>query len=145
MSSDILHTFNPSISIAPIHRTSLHPTAPIKPSLAFHALQTDKETTQQSTTAKETTQKYSLEASLFQSLQSQDGESAKSLLAKYCIAYLATSIQLAILSFALCYVLVNRGVDVGALLSLIQFTPLVLLTLVAKLTGKEVKEGGERE
>ncbi|KAL3778996.1 hypothetical protein HJC23_011480 [Cyclotella cryptica] len=65
------------------------------------------------------TQKYGLEAGLFQSLQSQDSESAKSLLAKYGIAYLATSIQLAILSFALCYVLVNRGVDVGALLSLI--------------------------
>ncbi|KAL3793402.1 hypothetical protein HJC23_001850 [Cyclotella cryptica] len=89
--------------------------------------------------------KKGLEASLFQSLQSQDGESAKSLLAQYGIAYLATSIQLAILSFALCYVLVNRGVDVGALMSLIRFTPLVLLTVVAKLTGKEVKEGGERE
>ncbi|KAL3802095.1 hypothetical protein HJC23_010851 [Cyclotella cryptica] len=89
--------------------------------------------------------KKGLEASLFQSLQSQDGESAKSLLAQYGIAYLATSIQLAILSFALCYLLVNRGVDVGALMSLIRFTPLVLLTVVAKLTGKEVKEGGERE
>ncbi|KAL3776673.1 hypothetical protein HJC23_005184 [Cyclotella cryptica] len=126
MSSDILHTFHPSISIEPIHRTSLHPTAPIKPAFALHALQTDKETTQKSTTAEETTQKYGL-------------------LAKYGIAYLATPIQLAILSFALCYVLVNWGVDVGALLSLIRFLPLVLLTVVAKLTGKEVEEGGERE
>ncbi|KAL3787813.1 hypothetical protein HJC23_003562 [Cyclotella cryptica] len=107
MSSNILHTFNPSISIAPIHRTSLHPAAPINPSFAFHALQTDEETTQQSTTAEETTQKYGLEASLFQSLQSKDGESGKSLLAKYGIAprHLHSTRN----SFLrLCYVLVNR-------------------------------------
>eukprot|EP00539_Tryblionella_compressa_P007254 CAMPEP_0178773952 /NCGR_PEP_ID=MMETSP0744-20121128/23377_1 /TAXON_ID=913974 /ORGANISM="Nitzschia punctata, Strain CCMP561" /LENGTH=149 /DNA_ID=CAMNT_0020430785 /DNA_START=34 /DNA_END=484 /DNA_ORIENTATION=- len=33
------------------------------------------------------------------------------------IAYLATSIPLAIVSFAICYVLVDNGVDVGALLA----------------------------
>ncbi|KAL3788744.1 hypothetical protein HJC23_012300 [Cyclotella cryptica] len=145
MPSDILHTFHPSISVAPTHQTLLHPTAPIKPSFALHTLQTDEETTQKSTTAKETTQKYGLEAGLFQSFQSQDGESAKCLLAKYSIAYITTSIQLVILSLALCYMLVNRGVNVGALLSLILFPPSVLLMVVANLTGKEVEEGGERE
>ncbi|KAL3782021.1 hypothetical protein HJC23_003684, partial [Cyclotella cryptica] len=59
--------------------------------------------------------KKGLEASLFQSLQSQDGESAKSLLAQYGIAYLATSIQLAILSFAVLRVVGQSGVDVGRL------------------------------
>jgi hypothetical protein len=40
----------------------------------------------------------------------------KDLLAKYGIAYLATSITLAIISYATCYVLVSNGVDVGAVL-----------------------------
>jgi len=65
----------------------------------------------------ETTKKYGLEAGLFQSLKKEDGgESAKSLLKKYGIAYLATSIPLAIISFAICYVLVDAGVDVQSLL-----------------------------
>lgn len=114
----------------------------------------------------ETTEKYGLEAGLFQSLRQEDGgESAKSLLKKYGIAYLATSIPLAIVSFAICYVLVDNGVDVGALLekvgiensgaadtagtaaiayaahkaaSPIRFPPTVILTpVVAKLIGKE--------
>jgi len=118
--------------------------------------------------AEETTQKFGLEAGLFQSLKSKDGgESAKTLLKKYGIAYLATSIPLAIISFAICYVLVDNGVDVSVLLSKvginvasgdasekvgtfaiayaahkaaspIRFPPTVLLTpIVAKLIGKE--------
>jgi hypothetical protein len=116
----------------------------------------------------ETTEKYGLEAGLFQSLKQKDGgESAKSLLKKYGIAYLATSIPLALLSFTLCYVLIDNGVDVASLLtkvgitttagttettagtfalayaahkaaSPIRFPPTVLLTpVVAKLIGKE--------
>ena len=64
-----------------------------------------------------TTEKYGLEAGLFESLKKEDGgESAKSLLKKYGVAYLATSIPLAIVSFAICYFLVDAGVDVQGLL-----------------------------
>eukprot|EP00977_Amphora_coffeiformis_P002060 scaffold392_cov177-Amphora_coffeaeformis.AAC.4 len=122
----------------------------------------------------ETTEKYGLEAGLFESMKKKDGESAKSLLKKYGIAYLATSIPLAIVSFALCYVLVDNGVDVASLLakvgiessnsaetagtfaiayaahkaaSPIRFPPTVLLTpVVAKWIGKEPNaEEGEEE
>jgi hypothetical protein len=66
----------------------------------------------------ETTEKYGLEAGIFESMKKEDGgESAKSLLQKYGIAYLATSIPLAAVSFALCYALVDHGVDVAALLA----------------------------
>jgi hypothetical protein len=115
----------------------------------------------------ETTEKYGLEAGLFQSLKQEKGgaETAKSLLKKYGIAYLATSIPLAVVSFVICYLLVDQGVDVGALLakvgietsktgeaagtfaiayaahkaaSPIRFPPTVLLTpVVAKWIGKE--------
>ena len=120
----------------------------------------------------QTTEKYGLEAGLFQSLRSEDGgASAKDLLAKYGVAYLATSIPLAIVSFALCYLLVDNGVDVAALLSKvginvgdagekagtvaiayaahkaaspIRFPPTVILTpVVAKLIGKEPNESEE--
>lgn len=121
----------------------------------------------------ETTEKYGLEAGLFQSIKQKDGgESAKSLLKKYGIAYLATSIPLAIVSFAICYVLVDNGVDVSSLLakvgietnaeyaekagtaaiayaahkaaSPIRFPPTVILTpVVAKLIGKEPAEPEE--
>ena len=121
-------------------------------------------------TAEETTEKFGLEAGLFQSLRQNDGESAKSLLKRYGIAYLATSIPLAMISFAICYVLVDNGVDVAGLLrnvgietsndslgttagtvaiayaahkaaSPIRFPPTVILTpVVAKLIGKEPEE-----
>ena len=119
-------------------------------------------------TAEETTEKYGLEVGLAQAAKEKDGESAKSLLKKYGIAYLATSIPLAIVSFGICYVLVDNGVDVGALLSKvgietsdaadkagtfaiayaahkaaspIRFPPTVILTpVVAKLIGKEPDE-----
>jgi hypothetical protein len=119
--------------------------------------------------AEETTEKFGLEAGLFQSLKRKDGgESAKSLLKKYGIAYLATSIPLALVSFGICYLLVDNGVDVGGLLrnvgiessgaadkagtfgiayvfhkaaSPIRFPPTVLLTpIVAKMIGKEPEE-----
>ena len=66
--------------------------------------------------AEETTEKYGLEAGLFQSMKNDGGATASSLLKKYGIAYLATSIPLAIVSFAICYVLVDIGIDVEALL-----------------------------
>jgi len=68
-------------------------------------------------TVEDTTEKYGLEAGLFESMKKNDGgESAKSLLKKYGVAYLATSIPLALVSFAICYVLVDNGVDVQGLL-----------------------------
>mmetsp|Transcript_35516 Transcript_35516/g.106042 ORF Transcript_35516/g.106042 Transcript_35516/m.106042 type:complete len:191 (-) Transcript_35516:338-910(-) len=133
----------------------------------------DEEATKAS--AEETTEKYGLEAGLFQSLRQGDsgGESAKSLLKKYGVAYLATSIPLAIVSFAICYVLVDSGVDVASLLSKvgieggdagekagtaaiayaahkaaspIRFPPTVMLTpVVAKLIGKEPEAVSEGE
>lgn len=44
------------------------------------------------------------------------GDQAKELLTKYGGAYLATSIVLSLISFALCYALINAGVDVQSLL-----------------------------
>jgi len=122
----------------------------------------------------ETTEKYGLEVGLVESLKAKDGgESAKSLLKRYGIAYLATSIPLAIVSFVLCYILVDNGVDVAGLLSKIgiqgsdtsekagtfalayaahkaaspiRFPPTVVLTpLVAKLIGKEPVEEDDAE
>ena len=119
----------------------------------------------------ETTEKYGLEVGLAQAAKEGDAESAKSLLKKYGIAYLATSIPLAIISFGICYVLVDNGVDVSSLLakvgietsdaadkagtfaiayaahkaaSPIRFPPTVLLTpVVAKLIGKEPEVDGD--
>lgn len=121
--------------------------------------------------AEETTEKYGLEAGLFQSMKQKSGggtATAQSLLKKYGVAYLATSIPLAVVSFALCYVLVDAGVDVSSLLSKVgidagsagekagtaaiayafhkaasplRFPPTVILTpFVAKLIGKNVDD-----
>lgn len=179
-SSTLIHHHNRHHSTAlPLHRKNNNDSnnALISPfrraSSTLHIFKTDKENevTEETTTnenVEETTEKYGLEAGLFQSLKSQDGESAKSLLAKYGVAYLATSIPLAIVSFAICYALVDNGVDVGTLLSKvgidagdngekagtfaiayaahkaaspIRFPPTVLLTpVVAKLIGKEPDE-----
>lgn len=126
----------------------------------------DEEAVKTTKSVEETTEKFGLEAGLFQSLKQKDGgESAKSLLKRYGVAYLATSIPLAIVSYAICYVLVSQGVDVAGLLgkvgiessasaetagtaaiayaahkaaSPIRFPPTVILTpIVAKLIGKE--------
>lgn len=43
-------------------------------------------------------------------------DKAKDLLAKYGGAYLLTSISLSLVSFSLCYILVNAGIDVPGLL-----------------------------
>ena len=143
---------------------------------SFPSLSAVKEpkTSEDSQSVDETTEKYGLEAGLFQSLRKDDGgESAKDLLKKYGVAYLATSIPLAIVSFAICYALVDSGVDVAGLLgkvgitvsdtsekvgtfaiaytahkaaSPIRFPPTVLLTpVVAKLIGKEPEEVSEGE
>lgn len=52
--------------------------------------------------------------------QKSKGDQAKELLAKYGGAYLATSITLSLISFALCYALVSSGIDVQALLQKVQ-------------------------
>lgn len=171
-----------STTLTRLHHRSVSATAQLAPqspssssSSALHVFKTEEETKSESAAStpsvEETTEKYGLEAGLFQSLKSNDGASAKSLLAKYGVAYLATSIPLAIVSFAICYALVDNGVDVGALLakvgieagdngekagtfaiayaahkaaSPIRFPPTVLLTpVVAKLIGKEPNEEGE--
>ncbi|KAL7533658.1 hypothetical protein ACHAXR_005372 [Thalassiosira sp. AJA248-18] len=162
-------------------KRSLHQNAPLRQpassssssssSSALHIFKSKEETETTDDvppSAEETTEKYGLEAGLFQSIKSSDGDSAKSLLAKYGVAYLATSIPLAAVSFALCYTLVDNGVDVGGLLSKvgieagdsgeaagtfaiayaahkaaspIRFPPTVLLTpVVAKIIGKEPNE-----
>lgn len=79
-----------------------------------------------SSSAEEVTKKYGLEAGLWKIFSSKEGEEgkrektkteeAKELLAKYGGAYLATSITLSLISFTLCYALINSGVDVSALL-----------------------------
>ncbi|XP_021715679.1 uncharacterized protein LOC110683585 [Chenopodium quinoa] len=79
-----------------------------------------------SSSADDVTKKYGLEAGLWKIFISKEdeegkrqkskGEEAKELLAKYGGAYLATSITLSLISFTLCYALINAGVDVSALL-----------------------------
>lgn len=68
----------------------------------------------------EITKKYGLEAGLFSIFKSKGGQGkavqAKDLLAKYGSAYLLTSISLSLVSFGLCYALINAGVDVASLL-----------------------------
>lgn len=65
---------------------------------------------------KETTEKYGLEAGLWQVFSNKDpvtgktkGQQAKDLLKRYGGAYLITSISFAIVSFAACYALVSAG------------------------------------
>ncbi|KAH9315368.1 hypothetical protein KI387_023995 [Taxus chinensis] len=89
---------------------------------------TDKDTTNESSNAVEQiTKKYGLEAALWKIFTSKDGANgedgkemkktqAKDLLARYGGAYLATSISLSVVSFSVCYLLINAGVDVQALL-----------------------------
>lgn len=119
----------------------------------------------------EATKKYGLEVGLFKAFQNKDGDvKPGDLLKKYGSAYLATSISLAIVSYATCYALISAGVDVDALLSKvgieatktsstagtaaiayavhkaaspIRFPPTVALTpVVAGWLGKKM-EGGE--
>ncbi|XP_027346432.1 uncharacterized protein LOC113858141 [Abrus precatorius] len=82
----------------------------------------------QPSSAEEVTKKYGLEAGLWKIFSSKEegknnseqqkskGDQAKELLAKYGGAYLATSITLSLISFALCYALISAGIDVQSLL-----------------------------
>lgn len=63
------------------------------------------------------TKKYGLEAGIWKAFRSGGKIKPGDLLKKYGGAYLITSITLAIISYALCYLLVSKGIDVGALLS----------------------------
>jgi hypothetical protein len=176
---------SPSTTTTTTATTRLFSTTKEKQSVPFFAAKQDvKEQSKKTTTTannktdslEEATQKYGLEVGLFKSLQQKEGnlDSAKSLLKKYGIAYLATSIPLAILSFGLFYILVDQGVDVAALLqkvgieqvstttstagtvaiayaahkaaSPIRFPPTVILTpIVAKMIGKEPNTNTEEE
>ncbi|KAL3692675.1 hypothetical protein R1sor_006326 [Riccia sorocarpa] len=92
--------------------------------LAVRAVNTkDKE--KESPDVEDTTKKWGLEAGLWQIFTSKEEgaegkgkktNQAKELLARYGGAYLATSISLSLVSFSLCYVLINSGVDVASLL-----------------------------
>ncbi|KAH7541800.1 uncharacterized protein LOC107410230 [Ziziphus jujuba] len=159
---------------------------PSSPKLKRFRVNSLKEKTQEiknpssSSSAEEITKKYGLEAGLWKIFNSKEegkqggeekkskGDQAKELLAKYGGAYLATSITLSLISFALCYVLINAGIDVQALLqkvgistnetgekvgtfalayaahkaaSPIRFPPTVALTpIVASWIGKKVEK-----
>lgn len=69
----------------------------------------------QTTNPADTTEKYGLEAGLWQVFRSKNAngvsrtEQAKDLLKTYGSAYLLTSISFAIVSFAACYALVSAG------------------------------------
>ncbi|CBI28270.3 hypothetical protein VitviT2T_009154 [Vitis vinifera] len=113
-------------------------TPPSKPNFTCFRVRAIKEKTEEirtpspspssSPSAQEITEKFGLEAGLWKIFSSKDeekeggkrekskGEEAKELLAKYGGAYLATSITLSLISFSLCYALINAGVDVQALL-----------------------------
>lgn len=68
--------------------------------------------------AEEVTKKYGFEVGMFKALTNKDSTiKPKDLLKKYGVAYLITSITLAIISFTICYALVSQGVDVPSLLS----------------------------
>lgn len=65
------------------------------------------------------TKKYGLEAGLFKAVTNKETEPKvrpQDLLKKYGTAYLATSITLAIISYAICFLLVSNGIDVSSLL-----------------------------
>uniref|UniRef100_A0A7N0UDU0 DUF1279 domain-containing protein n=1 Tax=Kalanchoe fedtschenkoi TaxID=63787 RepID=A0A7N0UDU0_KALFE len=97
----------------------------------------DQSASSPSPAPEEVTEKFGLEAGLWKELKilsvhvifsSRDegiegsgnskskGDQAKELLAKYGGVYLATSITLSLISFSLCFVLINAGVDVQSLL-----------------------------
>ena len=65
----------------------------------------------------EATRKWGLEGGLLKSAQQGNFDVAKQLLKKYGAAYLVTSISLALVSYALCFKLIDSGVDVTALLA----------------------------
>lgn len=102
-------------------------TAPISHgvrSMALPRISMKEEEKVEQKTVEEVTEKYGLEAGLFSIFKRKQGDDGKGsvqqagdLLKRYGGAYLLTSTSLAAVSFALCYVAVNNGVDMGALLS----------------------------
>ena len=82
--------------------------------LTWHALQ-DSCDPLQTEDAETVTQKWGLEAGLWKVFTSKDnsgkskGQQAKDLLTRYGSAYLITSISFALVSFGICYALVNSG------------------------------------
>jgi hypothetical protein len=71
------------------------------------------------------TKKFGLEVGLFSALRNDNPAgkaSAKDLLKRYGVAYLVTSTTLALITFSLCYVAIDAGVDVPTLLSKIGIT-----------------------
>ena len=71
-------------------------------------------------TAEEITEKYGLEAGLWNVFRNKDeptgkgrGNQAKDLLKRYGSAYLITSITLSLISFGVCYLLVNSGLSLS--------------------------------
>ncbi|KAE8693001.1 putative CCR4-associated factor 1-like protein 9-like [Hibiscus syriacus] len=157
-------------------------TTSVKPNLKSFKIKAIKEKAEEiktpsSSSVDEVTKKYGLEVGLWKIFSSKEeeggekkskGDKAKELLAKYGGAYLATSITLSLISFSLCYALINAGVDVQALLqkvgistdatgekvgtfalayaahkaaSPIRFPPTVALTpIVASWIGKKVEK-----
>ena len=116
----------------------------------------------------EAVKKYGLEVGILKSYFDKSSKvKPKDLMSRYGIAYFGTSITLAIISYALCYVLIANGVDVASLLqkvgikpseaavsagtgslayavhkaaSPIRFIPTIILTpVVAKWIGKSPK------
>ncbi|XP_044481792.1 uncharacterized protein LOC123208382 [Mangifera indica] len=174
-SPHFFHKFYPFTS-------SLQSSKPVFKTFKVRAIQqkTEELKPPSSSSAEEVTKKYGLEAGLWQIFSSKEegkvegkakksrGDQAKELLAKYGGAYLATSITLSLISFALCYALVAAGIDVQALLqkvgistdatgqqvgtfalayaahkaaSPIRFPPTVALTpIVASWIGKKVEK-----
>ena len=83
-------------------------------SMVVWSQEADKET---ANAVEETVEKYGLEAGMLKAATEKDAKvKPKDLFAKYGIAYLLTSISFAIISYALCYVLIANGVDVPKLL-----------------------------
>ncbi|XP_062082586.1 uncharacterized protein LOC133788932 [Humulus lupulus] len=118
------------LNLRHIRRHSCFSSSPISKPTSSSSLQIRalKQKTDENVSAEEITKKLGLEAGLWKIFSSKDeeneggekkkskGDQAKELLTKYGGAYLATSITLSLISFSLCYVLINAGVDVQALL-----------------------------
>eukprot|EP00884_Botryococcus_braunii_P013017 jgi/Botrbrau1/21716/Bobra.43_1s0111.2 len=97
------------------HPRSRHLLSTRCPRVLVRADQATKESTNQTTNPAETTEKFGLEAGLWQVFRTKNAngvsrtDQAKDLLKTYGSAYLLTSISFAIVSFAACYALVSAG------------------------------------
>ncbi|KAH6827049.1 FAM210B-like protein [Perilla frutescens var. hirtella] len=125
LSSPSIHQQNIEISR---FRSSISSSKSARSRLRVKAVKEKVEEIKTPAAADEVTKKYGLEAGLWKIFTSKEenegatesnkskGDQAKELLTKYGGAYLATSITLSLISFGLCYALINAGVDVPALL-----------------------------